>query len=126
VGATVAVVEGAALIVNGLAVAFVVLRDGITGPSAVASPLGVAVEVLLYLAFGAALLWIGRGLLQGRSAALTPFALAQILGLAVSIPLAQGGGASRVVGWIATGLIIAGLAAWGVLLRRRLAVDESS
>jgi hypothetical protein len=126
VGAAVAFVEGVALIANGIAVAFVVLRDGVTGPSAVASPLGVTVEVLLYLVFGAALLWIGRGLLQGRGAALTPFALAQILGLAVSVPLAQGGGASRAVGWIATGLIIVGLAAWGVLLRRRLAVDASA
>jgi hypothetical protein len=125
VAAAVAFVEGAALIANGLAVAFVVLRDGITGPSAVASPLGVTVEVLLYLAFGAALLWIARGLWQGRDASMTPFALAQILGLAVSVPLAQGGGASRVVGWLATGLIVTGLAAWGVLLRRRLAVGDA-
>lgn len=117
----VAAVEGAALIGNGLAVAVVVLRDGITGPSAVASPIGVAVEVVLYLLFGGALLWIARGLLRGVSAVLTPFLLAQLLGLTVSIPMAQGAGLAGVVGWIATGLAVAGIVAWWLLLRSRSA-----
>lgn len=119
VAAVVAAVEGVALIGNGIAVAVVVLRDGITGPSDIASPTGVVVEVLLYLLFGGALLWIARGLYRGAAAALTPFLLAQLLGLTVSIPMAQGGGLPAVVGWIATLMALAGIVAWWSLVRRR-------
>lgn len=115
----VAVVQGLALIGNGIAVAFVVLRDGITGPSAVASPAGVAVEVLLYLLFGGALLWVSRGLARGSGAVLTPFVLAQLLALTVAIPMARGSGGASVVGWVATGLCLVGIIAWWTLFRRR-------
>lgn len=117
--AVVAVVQGLALIGNGIAVAFVVLRDGITGPSAVASPAGVAVEVLLYLLFGGALLWVSRGLARGSGAVLTPFVLAQLLALTVAIPMARGSGGASVVGWVATGLCLVGIIAWWTLFRRR-------
>lgn len=116
-----AVAEGAALIINGLLVGFVVLRDGITGPSAVASPVGVAVEVVLYLLFGAVLLVIARGVLRGSGAVLTPFVLAQLLGLTVALPLARSTGMASVIGWIATVLCLAGIVAWWPLFRRRTA-----
>lgn len=121
IAATVAVIEGGALLINAAAVIWVVARDGITGPAAVASPIGITLEVLLYLVFGAALLWIARGLSRGSSAALTPFALAQVLGLTVAIPLATGSGAASVVGWLLTGICGAGLVAWVGLLRARIA-----
>lgn len=119
VAAIVAAIEGAALLANALAVVWFVIRDGITGPADVASPIGVAVEVLLYLVFGAAMLWIARGLVRGSNAVLTPFVLAQVLGLTVSIPLASGSGAAAVVGWLLTGLCVLGLVAWVGLLRSR-------
>jgi len=119
VAGIVAAVEGAALLANALAVLFFVIRDGISGPADVASPLGVAVEVLLYLVFGAAMLWIARGLVRGSNGVLTPFALAQVLGLTVSIPLASGAGAAALVGWLLTGVCVLGLVAWVGLLRSR-------
>lgn len=125
VAAGVAAVEGAALIANGIAVAVVVLRDGITGPSAVASPMGVAVEVVLYLFFGGALLWIARGLLRGAASVLTPFVLAQLLGLTVTIPMAQGSGAASAIGWVATLLAAAGIVSWWILLRRRAVAADA-
>jgi hypothetical protein len=123
IAATVAVIQGAALLSNGVAVLWVVIRDGITGPAAVASPAGIAVEVALFVVFGAAMLWIARGLVRGSGAVLTPFVLAQVLGLTVSIPLATGTGAAAVVGWLLTGLCILGLVAWVSLLRSRSAED---
>lgn len=120
IASTVAAIEGAALVFNGLAVAVVVLRNGVTGPSPVASPAGVAVEVLLYLLFGGALLWVARGVLRGRQAVLTPFVLAQLLGLTVAVPLARGEGVASLIGWAASGLCLLGIAAWWVLFRRRV------
>ena len=122
--AIVAAIQGAALIANALAVLWFVIRDGITGPAEVASPIGIAVEVLLYLLFGAAMLWIARGLVRGSNAVLTPFVLAQVLGLTVSIPLASGTGAAAVVGWLLTGLCLLGLVAWVGLLRSRDAEER--
>ena len=121
VAAAVALAQGAALLVNALAVTWVVVRDGSTGPSAIASPIGVTVEVVLYLLFGAAMLWISRGMLRGSEAVQTPFVLAQVLGLTVAIPLATGGGAAAVVGWALTFGCILGVVVWGALLRRRTA-----
>lgn len=119
VAAAVALAQGLALLVNGLAVTWVVIRDGITGPSAIASPIGVAVEVLLYLVFAGALVWIARGLVRGSEAVLTPFVLAQVLGLTVAIPLATGGGAAALIGWALTLGCVLGLVMWVALLRQR-------
>ncbi len=115
----IAAAQGLALIANGLAVAWVVIRDGISGPSAVATPGGVAVEVLLYVVFGSALLWVARGLAKGSPFVLTPFVLAQVLGLTVSVPLAGGGGAAGIIGWLVTLSCLLGIVAWVGLLRRR-------
>lgn len=117
--AAVALLQGMALLVNAMAVTWVVVRDGITGPSAIASPVGVTVEVALYLVFGAAMMWIARGMLRGSEGVQTPFVLAQVLGLTVAIPLATGGGAASLVGWALTFICILGVVVWGALLRRR-------
>lgn len=119
VAASVAAIEGAALLGNAAVVLWVVIRDGITGPAPVASPVGVTVEIALYLAFGAAMLWIARGIVRGSSAVNTPFALAQVLGLTVSIPLATAAGTAAVFGWLLTALCLLGLIAWVGLLRRQ-------
>jgi len=113
----VAAVEGVALIANGIAVAVLVLRDGINAPDAVASPVGILLEVLLYLGFGLAMLWIARGLVLGRRGVLTPFVLAQLLALTVSVPLATGGGTASAVGWAITLGCVAGLVSWALLYR---------
>ncbi len=119
IAAAVALAQGAALLVNGIAVAWIVVRDGIDGPAEVASPVGVTLEVVLYVIFGAALLWIARGIARANAAALTPFVLAQVLGLTVSIPLASGDGAAAVVGWAVTFSCLLGIVAWLGLVRQR-------
>ena len=115
--ASIAAVQGVALVGNALAVIVVVLRDGITGPAAVASPIGVTVEVAIYLIFGAAMCWIAWGLAAQRTAARTPFLLAQILSLTVGIPLLGASGAGFVAGVLITAAAVAGIVAWGGLLR---------
>lgn len=118
--AAIAGLEGAALIGNAVAVAVVVLRDGITGPSTVASPVGVVVEIALFLIFGGAMLFIARGLSAGSTGVLTPFLLAQILGLTVGIPLLSAPEGVSAVGALITAACVAGAVAWLVLLRRSL------
>lgn len=120
-GVVVAAVEGLALVANGFAVAWVVVADGLTGPAEVASPVGVALEVALYLLFGAAMLWIARGLARGSGAVLTPFLLAQLLGLTVAVPLASSEGAAGIAGWAFTIGCLLGLVAWWTLMRTKLA-----
>ncbi len=120
VGAAVALVEGLLMVGNGIAVAVLVGRDGITGPEAVASPAGVVIEVALYLLFGIALLWMARGFVRGSVAVLTPFMLAQVLGLTVSVPLAMGGGAVGLAGALVVAACLSGLLAWAMVVRHNL------
>ena len=119
IAAVVAALQGLVLLANALAVAVIALRDGVHGPSAVATPTGVMIEVGLYALFGLALLWIAQGISRGSGAALTPFLLAQLLGLTVSIPLAMGDGQASIIGWAITASCLLGLAAWVGLLRNR-------
>ena len=51
----IAAAEGLALLANAVAVAVVTIRDGITGPAAVASPAGVVTEVVVFALFAAGL-----------------------------------------------------------------------
>lgn len=118
VAATIAVAQGLALIGNGLLVAFVVLRDGITGPAAVASPAGIVTEVVIFLLFGAALLWIARGLWLGQEGVRSPFLLAQILSLTVGIPLATNDGLTMLVGILITAIAVVGIGSWWLVLQR--------
>jgi len=118
--AVVSALQGGALIINGVAVAAAVVAGGITGPADVASPVGVAVEALLFVGFGAALLLIGRALRLGDDWALTPFLLAQVLGLAVALPLASTSGAAGLVGVLVSASCLAGILAWVPLVRQRL------
>lgn len=118
--AIVAVIEGAALILNGLAVLYFVARDGLTGPSAVASPPGVALEVGIFLLFGAGLVAVALGARQQRDWVLTPFLVAQLLALTVGFPLATGAEMpAQLVGIAIVVMSVAGLLAWGSLLRTR-------
>jgi hypothetical protein len=121
VAAAIAAGQGLALIGNGLAVAFFVLRDGITGPSSVASPAGVTLEIVLFLLFGGALLAVARGLHQGRPGVLTPFLLAQLLGLTVGVPLLSAPDGVRAVGVLVVATCALGIASWFVLLRSSVA-----
>ena len=120
IAAVVALLEGILMVGNGLLVAALVARDGITGPADVASPAGVVLEVALYLLFGFALLWMARGFVKGSPTVMTPFMLAQVLGLTVTIPLAMGGGTAGLAGAMVVVACGCGLVAWTQVLRHNL------
>ena len=120
IGAGVALLEALLIVGNSVAVALVVARDGVTGPAPVATAPGVVAEVGLYLLFALALAWMARGFIQGSQGVLTPFMLAQILGLAVTFPLAMGGGAAGVAGILVVLASVCGLIAWAQVVRHNL------
>lgn len=104
---TVAALEGLALAGYGVSIAVVALTSGLAGPVDVSSPSGVAVEIAVYLIFGAALGWIALGRLRGRDWATVPFLLAQLLALTVGIPMLTGAGV--LAGAAITAAALAGL-----------------
>lgn len=112
VAAVVAGLQALGLIGNAAVVAVVAIRDGITGPSAVASPAGVVTEVVVFALFGAALAWVAWGLWTDHAAARTPFLLAQILTLTVGVPMLSSEAPVNLVGVAVTASAVVGLLAW--------------
>ncbi len=95
--------EGLFFIAYGVLVLIGVLRFGITGPVEVANAPGVTLEIIIFLIFGAALLLVAMGWWRGSKWARSPFVLAQLLGLVVSVPLmGSTGGTERLIGWSVT------------------------
>jgi hypothetical protein len=78
------------------------VRIGPTGPSEVSNTPGLIIEVLLYLAFGVALLAVGHGLWRVSGWSRSPAVLAQLLIAVVAVPLAQAAGPERFVGMALT------------------------
>ncbi len=97
-----------------------VVRHGVTGPSEVATVGGVAVEITLFMIFGAALVWVALGIWRSRGSALTPFLLAQVLGLTVALPLATASGGIGVIGALMTFACLFGVLAWAFMMRQNL------
>ena len=100
--------EGLFFIAYGALVIIGVLRFGITGPAEVANAPGVTLEIVIFLVFGAALLLVATGWWRGSRWARSPFILAQLLGLVVSVPLmGSAGSAERMIGWSVTVIAVA-------------------
>ena len=100
--------EGLFFIAYGVLVTIGVLRFGISGPAEVANAPGVTLEILIFLVFGAALLLVAMGWWRGSTWARSPFILAQLLGLVVSVPLmGSAGSTERIIGWSVTVIAVA-------------------
>lgn len=108
--AVIAFVEGTFFVVNAILVTAGILIFGFTAPSAVSNPAGVTLEVVIFAAFGVGLLVVAYGWWKVRSWARSPFVLAQLLALVVSIPLiGASGSVERVVGVLVTIVAVGGL-----------------
>lgn len=94
--------EGLVAIVYGGYLGIMAVRIGPTGPSEVSNTPGLIIEVLLYLAFGAALLAVGHGLWRVAGWSRSPAVLAQLLIAVIAVPLAQAVGPERFVGMALT------------------------
>jgi hypothetical protein len=95
------------------AVALTAYAVGI-GISALRNPGGIAAapaEIVLYVVFAAGLLAIARGLWGRRSAARTPFGVAQLFGLVVGWTLTQGDGdLVHRIGYVVLAVSVVGIA----------------
>ena len=81
------------------------LRLGATGPADVSNGPAIALQVVIFVVFGAALAVVARGWQRAQRWARAPFIVAQVLGLAIGIPLAQSAGSvERIVG-VGTALV---------------------
>ena len=110
--AAIAVIEGVVLIGYGVADAVVAMTAGVDGPREVASPVGVAMQVIVLVGLGAALLLVANGWRVGRRWVRSPFVLAQLILGFILVSLASSGEtATRVIG-----IAGAGLAAIGFVL----------
>ena len=97
-------VQAAGLAAYGVALGI----SGIGAPDTGAAPF---VELLVYLALGAGLVAIARGLWSRRRAARTPFGIAQVFSLIIGWTLVQGDGlAVDLPGYAALALGVVGLA----------------
>ncbi len=110
--AVISLAEGAALIAYGLFDLVEALRLGAGGPSDVSNGPAIAVQIGIFAAFGAGLVWVARGWWGSRRWARAPFLLAQVMAVLVGYQLAQAAGsASRIAG-----IGIALVAALGIVL----------
>lgn len=69
-----------------------VIRLGIQGPAEVSNAPGVALQILIFALFGAAMWLVASGWWRRRRWARAPFLLGQLLALVVGVPLAQAAG----------------------------------
>jgi len=84
--------EGVTLVGYALFDLVSVIRFGIQGPAQVSNAPGVALQVLIFALFGAALVLVASGWWRQRRWARAPFLLGQLLALVVGVPLAQSAG----------------------------------
>lgn len=82
--------QGVSLVAYAGYVAVEGVRIGVTGPAPVSTVPGLLLEILIFSVFGVALVLVARGFLRARRWSRSPFVLAQLLGLVVAVPLAQG------------------------------------
>ena len=108
--AAIALVQAVGLVVFGLYDALLTPLEGASG--AVGGLAGRALQVIIFVAFGVGMAIVARGWQRVRRWARAPFIVAQVIGVAVGIPMAQTGGTvARIVG---VALVIVGLA--GIVL----------
>ena len=110
--AGIAGIEGLALLAYGAFEIVEAIRFGATGPAAVSSPAAIALQIVIFLLFGAGLVLVARGWLQRARWVRGPFLLAQFIALVVGVPLAQASGSVE----RAVGIVIAVLAVAGIVL----------
>lgn len=112
VGASVAAVEGVALVVYSLYIVVQLVRLGITGPADVSNPVSVGLEIAIFAIFGAAMLLGAYGLWRVRGWGRSLLVLGQLLALVVGVPLATSeGGWDRIAGIAIVVAAITGLVA---------------
>lgn len=104
----IAILEGLALAGYGVVDAILAITQGVSGPAAVASPLGVLVQVVVLVALGLGMVAIGRAWHRRRRWARAPFVLAQLILGFILVSLAQASGATvRAIG--IGGVVIVGV-----------------
>ncbi len=109
--AAIALLEGLALVAYGIFDAVEAVRVGATGPADVSNGPAIALQIFIFLVFGAGLLWVARGWWGSRRWARAPFLLTQLIALVVGVPLAQAqGGTERVVGIALSLVALVGIA----------------
>lgn len=108
---TVAGLEAALLVGYAVSIGVVAITAGLSGPSAVSSPAGTVVEVVVFALFGLGMGAVARGRLRDQDWASVPFVVAQLLVLVAAVPMATGAGPGVPFGIIATVAAVAGLAA---------------
>jgi hypothetical protein len=121
--AAIALAEALALVAYGLLDVVQAVREGAAGPADASNLPAIAVQVVIFTAFGAGMAWVARGWWGARRWARAPFLLGQLMALVVGIPLAQSDGvASRVAG-----LLLVMAAGIGIVLvfspQARAAID---
>lgn len=116
--------QGLALVGYGTAIAIVAAFAGLGPNEEVSSPTGVAVQVVSLLLLGAGMAGLAWGRWQQRSWSATPFAMAQILGLAVGVPLLMAPDPTgMVIGSLVSLSAVAGLV--GLIATALIVVDVS-
>lgn len=90
--ALIAAIEGAVMIGYAVFDAVSAIAVGASGPQEVSNGPAIVLQIVLFIVFGAAMLWVARGWWTVRSWARSPFLLAQLMVLLVGVPLAQSGG----------------------------------
>lgn len=109
--AAIALLEGLALVAYAIFDAVEAVRVGATGPADVSNGPAIALQIIIFLVFGAGLLWVARGWWGSRRWARAPFLLTQLIALVVGVPLAQAqGGTERVVGIALSLVALVGIA----------------
>lgn len=110
--AAIAGVEGLALLGYGVFEIVEAARVGATGPAAVSSPAAIALQILIFLLFGAGMVLVARGWLRRSRWVRGPFLVAQFIALVVGVPLAQATGSVE----RAVGVVVVILGAAGIVL----------
>jgi len=109
--AVIALLQGLALVAYGIFDAVEAVRVGATGPADVSNGPAIALQIVIFLIFGAGLLWVARGWWGSRRWARAPFLLTQLIALVVGVPLAQAqGGTERVAGIVISLMALVGIA----------------
>lgn len=104
----IALVEGVALVGMGVYDALLTPAEGAS--TAVGGLPGRALQVALFLAFGAGMVLVSRAWQKALRWARAPFIVAQIIGLAVGVPLVQDSGTlERAVGIVLCVVALAGI-----------------
>lgn len=125
VAAVIALVEGAALVTYGIYVIVQVARLGITGPAPVSNVQSVALEIVIFLVFGIALLLAAWGLWRTRRWSRSLAVLGQLIGLVVGVPLVSAtGSVERMAGILVVAMSIGALVCLFLPSSTRALVDD--